>query len=84
MILNSYMIDLPTRKLNLIAYLAQLQDEIFFEKIEKYILQKAENDIQLKPFTQEELISRIKESESDYQRGRYKSQEDLEKISSNW
>ena len=76
--------DLQTRKLNLIAYLAQLQDEIFFEKIEKYILQKAESDLPLKPFTQEELISRIKESESNYENGRFKSQEDLEKISSNW
>ena len=76
--------DLQTRKLNLIAYLAQLQDEIFFDKIEKYILQKTENDVPLKPFTQEELISRIKESESDYETGRFKSQEDLEKISSNW
>lgn len=75
--------DLQTRKLNLIAYLAQLQDEIFFEKIEKYILQKAESDVPLKPLTQEELISRIKESESDYENGRFKSQEDLEKISSN-
>jgi len=76
--------DLQTRKLNLIAYLAQLQDEIFFEKIEKYILQKAENDVPLKPFTQEELINRINESESDYEKGKFKSQDDLEKISSNW
>jgi len=76
--------DLQTRKLNLIAYLAQLQDEIFFDKIEKYILKTADNDVPLKPFTQEELINRIKESESDYETGRFKSQEDLEKISSNW
>ena len=32
--------DLQTRKLNLITYLAQLQDENFFEKIEKYIFTK--------------------------------------------
>jgi len=29
--------DLETRKLNLITYLAQLQDESFFEKIENYL-----------------------------------------------
>lgn len=76
--------DLQTRKLNLIAYLAQLQDEIFFEKIEKYILKKAEKDVPLKPFTMQELIIRIEESEQDFENGRFKSQEDLEKISSNW
>ncbi|HUH25780.1 MAG TPA: hypothetical protein VLY87_04085 [Flavobacterium sp.] len=76
--------DLQTRKLNLIAYLAQLQDEIFFEKIEKYILKKADKDVLLKSFTMEELINRIEESEQDFKNGRFKSQEDLEKISSNW
>ncbi len=76
--------NLQTRKLNLIAYLAQLQDEIFFEKIEKYILKKADKYDPLKPFTIEELISRIEESEQDFENGRFKSQEDLEKTSSNW
>ena len=76
--------DLQTRKLNLIAYLAQLQDEIFFDKIEKYILKTADNEIPLKTFTREELISRIEQSEQDFENGRFKSQEDLEKISSNW
>ncbi|MBP7174138.1 MAG: hypothetical protein KBA33_08760 [Cloacibacterium sp.] len=78
--------DLQTRKLNLITYLAQLQDESFFEKIEKYIFTKVgkEKIEELKPFTVEELLSRIEKSEQDFISGNYKSQEDLEKVSSNW
>lgn len=77
--------DLQTRKLNLIAYLAQLQDEIFFEKLECYIL-KREKELhsEFNPFTLDELINRIEKSELDFKAGRFKSQEDLEKISSNW
>ena len=77
--------DLQTRKLNLISYLAQLQDEVFFEKLEKYILKREkEHRSEFKPFTVDELINRIEKSELDYKKGKFKSQEDLEKISSNW
>ncbi len=77
--------DLPTRKLNLITYLAQIKDEIFFNKLESYILKReAELNPDLKPFTVEELINRIEMSELDFENGKFKSQEDLEKISANW
>ncbi|KMQ72737.1 hypothetical protein [Chryseobacterium koreense] len=77
--------DLQTRKLHLITYLAQLQDENFFEKIENYILRKAKNeDSELKPFTVDELISRIEKSEDDFKNGSFKTQEEIEKISANW
>ena len=77
--------DFQTRKLNLITYLAKLQDEIFFDKLEKYILKREnEHRSELKPFTINELINRIEESELDFKNGRFKSQEDLEKTSSNW
>ena len=77
--------DLQTRKLNLITYLAQLQDEIFFEKLEKYILNKeSEHNLELKPFTIDELINRVEKSELDFKNGRYKSQDDLEIISESW
>lgn len=55
--------DLSTRKLNLIAYLAQLQDENFFGKIEQYILNKQKLEKDFKPFTIEDLVSRVQESE---------------------
>ncbi|WP_318640571.1 hypothetical protein [Flavobacterium ardleyense] len=77
--------DLSTRKLNLITYLAQIKDEIFFDKLENYILKReAELNPELKPFTVEELINRIEMSELDFENGKFKSQEDLEKISANW
>ena len=76
--------DLQTRKLNLITYLAQMQDENFFEKIENYILRKSKETEELRQFSVEELISRIEISEQDYKNGNFKTQEDLEKISANW
>lgn len=77
--------DLQTRKLNLITYLAQIKDEIFFDKLENYILKREiEYNLDLKSFTFEELINRIKKSELDFKNGNFKSQEDLEKISANW
>ncbi|NCT11004.1 MAG: hypothetical protein GW772_13135 [Flavobacteriia bacterium] len=77
--------DLQTRKLNLISYLAQLQDELFLEKLETYILkQEKEQQAELKQFTVEEFIKRIEKSELDFKNGRFKSQEELEKITANW
>jgi hypothetical protein len=77
--------DLQTRKLNLITYLAQIKDEILFDKLENYILKREiENNPELKPFTVEGLINRIEKSELDFKNGNVKSQEDLERISANW
>ena len=77
--------DLQTRKLHLISYLAQLQDELFLEKLETYILkQEKEQQTEFKQFTVEEFIKRIEKSELDFKNGRVKSQEELEKITANW
>ncbi|WP_294215256.1 hypothetical protein [uncultured Chryseobacterium sp.] len=78
--------DLQTRKLHLITYLAQLQDELFFDKIEKYVFSKSEKEdcSELAPFTIENLISRIERSEEDFKNGQFKTQEDLENLSANW
>ncbi|MDO5510850.1 MAG: hypothetical protein Q4F57_09150 [Weeksellaceae bacterium] len=77
--------DLQTRKLNLITYLAQLQDENFFEKIENYIFKKSkENNQEFRPFSVDELISRIEKSEEHFRNGKFKTQEDVEKMSANW
>ena len=60
--------DLPTRKLNLITYLAQIKDELFFDKLENYILEReAKLNPELKPFTVQELINRIEMSELDFE-----------------
>jgi len=76
--------DLQTRKLNLISYLAQLQDEKFFEGIEKYIINKQEKEYDFKPFTVDELIDRIEKSEKDFKNGNFKTQDELEQLSANW
>jgi len=77
-------VDLQTRKLNLISYLAQLQDEKFFERIEKYIINKQQKEYDFKPFTVDELIDRIEKSEKDFKNGNFKTQDELEKLSANW
>lgn len=76
--------DLQTRKLNLISYLAQLQDEDFIEKIERFILRTQESGSEIKPFTINELVSRVRQSEKDYKLGNVKSHDELEKLSANW
>jgi hypothetical protein len=75
--------DLQTRKLNIIQYLIELKDEKFFSKIETIIKDKIGDD-NFKPFTQEELLSRIKRSNDDYLKGNFKTQEQLEIESENW
>lgn len=77
--------DLQTRKLNLITYLAQIKDELFLEKLENFILKKeVARNPDLNPLTVEELINRIEKSELDFKKGNFKSQEDLEQLSANW
>lgn len=79
------MIDLPTRKLNLIQYLVQSQDEVLLEQLEKMILTKEVNtNTDQSSLTAEELIARIEKSETDIRNGNYKTQEELEIISANW
>lgn len=78
------LMDLQTRKLNLITYLAQIQDEQFIEKIEEFILVKNESEPEFKQLSVEELIQRIQQSENDFKNGNFKSQEELEELSSNW
>ena len=78
--------DLQTRKLHLISYLAEIQDEIFIEKIEDFIRNKktVDSDFENKRFTEQDLLNRAEKSNRDYENGRTISQEDLEDISANW
>lgn len=77
--------DLQTRKLNLIAYLAQIQDENFIERIEKFISRKQESkNFNFEPFTVNELMNRIEKSENDFKNGNFKTQDELEKLSASW
>jgi hypothetical protein len=77
--------DLQTRKLNAIEYIAGLQDENIFNNIELAIFEnKIRNERKLKPFTRKQLISRAEKSNKNYQTGKYQTQEALEKESETW
>jgi hypothetical protein len=73
--------NLQARKLSLIEYLISLKDEKLFKKIESSVLELKE---EFPVFSEDELILRAKESNSDYLKGNYKTQEELEKESENW
>lgn len=72
--------DIQTRKLEFISEFLKIQSEELVSKLENVL----KNNEKLTPFTKEELIRRVEKSELDFQSGRFKSQEDLEKIAENW
>ena len=79
--------DLQTRKLKAIEYLIGLRDEKIFRKIESTIVevqkqQKVHRNVE--PLSAEQLVERAKRSTKDYNAGRFKTQEQLEKESENW
>lgn len=77
--------DLQTRKLNVIEHLLHLQDEDVMRKIEETIFKsKEESRKSFKPFTEEQLIERAKKSNNDYLAGKFKTQEQLENESQKW
>jgi len=85
--------DLQTRKLKAINYLAGIQDEKVFSKIEYFnplTIQPSNHLPTLQapcskpPLTHEQLIERANRSTTDYLSGKFKTQEQLEKESENW
>jgi hypothetical protein len=79
------LMDIQTRKLNLIEYLIGLKDENIFRVIEDMISKSRKGEEQLsRPFTQQELLERAKNSNEDYLAGNFKDQEQLEIESKNW
>lgn len=78
--------DIQTRKLNIISYIAQMKNEKFIKEIEEYILNSTESeDIhEVMPFSVQEFIARIEQSEEDFKNGRYKTQSELEDLVKDW
>ena len=78
--------DLQSRKLSLIGYLVDIQDEKVIGDIESTIFEsrKLSSQQSLKRLTEEELINRAEEANKDYLAGRIKSQDELETESKNW
>ncbi|TFV95576.1 hypothetical protein E4S40_04985 [Algoriphagus kandeliae] len=69
------------KKLDLIAWLALIEDQEVLNKIDQIRIetQALEKEKYLKPISEEELINSLKEAESDYQKGKIISQEELVK-----
>ncbi len=77
--------NIQTRKLNVINYIINLADEPELQRIEAEILKSRKRGSgEYKPFTQDELLARVKESMEDYKKGNYSTQEEIEDESENW
>ncbi len=78
-------LSLQNRKLNVIEYLAVMQDEKLFSQIEVLINKSKKNTFaSINKMTKGELITRTTQAEADIQNKRLISQSDLEKESQSW
>ena len=76
--------NIETRKIEFVQAFLNLQSEELISQFEKLLKKTKQTEKELKPFNVEELHERIAKSEDDFENGRFKTQEELEKISSNW
>ena len=78
--------SIADKKVELIEWLARLQDRTLLEKVEQLKRQAMSEAYQagLKPMTSEQYKARLDQAEVDYQRGRITSQKDFEKEAENW
>lgn len=67
--------DLQSRKIEFIQEFLKLSSEEAIAKFEA--LMKKEKTESENPFSKEELISRVQQSESDFEKHRFKTSEDL-------
>lgn len=76
--------DLQTRKLNIIKYIAQLQDVNMIQEVESLIFESNIHDKNFQQFTENDLLSRAIKSNAQYKSGEFVDQDELEKESKNW
>jgi len=76
--------NIESRKIEFVQAFLNLQSEELISQFEKLLKKAKQTEKELKPFTMEELHERIAKSEDDFENGRFKTQEELEKTSSNW
>ncbi|WP_113923421.1 hypothetical protein [Cognataquiflexum aquatile] len=71
--------NLETRKLEFVQEFLKLQNEEVISKLEKLLKSEGISSIDYKsePMSKEELNSRIDQSESDFDKGRFKSSSEL-------
>jgi hypothetical protein len=73
--------NLQTRKLNLIQFVASLEDEKVLKKIESSLGLEYSNS---KEFSVEKLLKRAELSNKEYISGKFSTQEDLQLESEKW
>jgi len=76
--------NIESRKIEFVQAFLNLQSEELISQFEKLLKKAKQTEKELKPFTMEERHERIAKSEDDFENGRFKTQEELEKTSSNW
>jgi hypothetical protein len=77
--------DLQTRKLKVISYLIDIQDEKVLDQIEAAVIGvRGKRKISTTILTPKQLVERAKKSDNDYQAGRVKTQDQLEKEAETW
>lgn len=78
--------DVAVKKVELIEWLARVQDKAVIKKIESLKNQsiKESYESKLKPMTSKAYKAMLEKSEEDYRKGRVISQSALEKESENW
>ncbi len=71
--------DIQTRKIKFVQHFLELQNEEVIEEFEKLMesLMPSSSDDKMERLSVEELNDRVAESEMDYERGNYKTSEDL-------
>jgi hypothetical protein len=75
-------LDFDKQKLSLIEIILKVDDPIFLNQIEDFIVTNL--PWTLPPFTHEELAERLKQSRNDYKEGRYVTIEELEEKIKKW
>jgi len=79
--------DLQTRKLKVISYLIDIQDEKVLDQIEAAVIGvRGKRKISTMPIlmTPKQMVERAKKSDDDFRAGRVKTQEQLEKEAETW
>ncbi len=76
--------NIETRKIEFVQAFLNLQSEELISQFENLLKKAKKSEKELEPFTIEELHKRIAKSEEDFKNGRFKTQEELEELSSKW
>jgi len=78
--------NIAVKKVEIIGWLTQLQDESLLKKVENLRVQSIKKNYEdsLKPMSGRAFKSMLKRAEKDYVEKKYTTQENLEEESKNW